>query len=325
MRCQTYFLLAVFVFAFSSSSPLLAVEGPTAAGPIGGTDIRSAALPPPGLYGGTAQLGAGTLGFKDGDGKTIPALQDARLTKEVAGPFIFYVPDVKVLGGSIGIGAIAPAGNVCGHLFAGQSNQCTASIGDPYVEVDWSRFFGRVRPSRYAGAYPIQEGLSVLIGFGVVIPAGHSNFSDPLSQALTMGTNIWDFAPSIALTYTSPAIIADGTELSMKLFWNNYLENRETGYRTGDMLNLDFALTEHIGRFQAGIAGFYAVQTEDDRINGVPIPPDGRQGELLQIGGIVAYDMPEHAASVKFKALASPFAVNTVSSWGVSSAWIKKF
>jgi hypothetical protein len=235
------------------------------------------------------------------------------------------VPDIKVLGGSVGIGAVAPAGNSCGHLFPGQSRQCTASIGDPYVEIDWSRFFGTVRASRYPGAYPIMEGLSVLVGFGVVIPAGQSDFSSPLSQALALGTNIWDFAPSIAFTYTTPAILAEGTEISMKLFWNNYLENSETEYRTGDLLNLDFAITEHIGRFQAGVTGFYAVQTEDDRINGVPIQPDGRQAELLQLGGIIAYDIPEHAASVKLKALVSPFATNTVSSWGVSSAWIKKF
>lgn len=322
MRCLKWFFVAAFAL---HSSPLLAVEGPAAAGPIGGTDIRSALLPPPGLYAGTAQLGAATLGFHDGAGDKIPALRDARLVKEVAGPFIFYVPDVKVLGGSIGIGAIAPFGNICGHLFIGQSKQCTASVGDPYVEIDWARFYGKLRPSSYAGAYPIAEGLSVLVGFGVVIPAGHADFSDPLSQSLSMGTNIWDFAPSIALTYTSPAIIADGTEVSVKLFWNNYLENSETRYRTGDVLNLDFAVTEHIGRLQLGVTGFYAAQAEDDRIDGVSIPPDGRRGELLQIGGIVAYDMPEHVASVKLKAIASPFATNTVSSWAVASAWIKKF
>ncbi len=77
------------------------------------------------------------------------------------------------------------------------------------------------------------------------------------------------------------------------------------------MVNLDFAVTEHIGRFQVGATGFYAVQLEDDKINGVPIPPDGRQGSVLQVGGIIAYDMPEVAASLKLKALASPIATNT--------------
>jgi hypothetical protein len=317
--------LLIFVFVVASSRLLLAVEGPTAAGPIGGTDIRSALLPPPGVYGGAIVLGAGTLNFVDGSGKTIPALKDARLTKEVGGPFVYYVPDVNVLGGSIAFGAIVPAGNICGHLFTGQPDRCTASVGDPYVEVDWGRFFGKLRPSRFAGAYPIPEGLAVLLGFGVVVPAGKFDASDPLEQALSMGTKIWDFAPSLALTYTSPAILVDGTEVSVKLFWNNYRENPETQYRTGDLLNLDFAVTEHIGRFQAGVAGFYAVQTEGDRIDGALIPPDGRRGQVMQIGGVLAYDIPEQAASAKIKALTSVFAENTVMSWGVACSWVKKF
>lgn len=131
----------------------LAVEGPTAAGPIGETDIRSAMLPPPGLYGGTRHLAAGTLDFVDGNGKTVPALRDAHLAKQVGGPLLYYVPDITVLGGSIGFGAIVPTGNQCGHLFVDQSDRCTDSIGDPYVELDWSRSFATVRPSKFAGAY----------------------------------------------------------------------------------------------------------------------------------------------------------------------------
>ena len=72
------------------------------------------------------------------------------------------------------------------------------------------------------------------------------------------------------------------------------------------------------------MAGFYAWQIEDDRIADISIPPDGRRGRALQIGGVVAYDMPEHASSVKLKAIASPFAENTVTSWSVVLGWIKK-
>jgi hypothetical protein len=309
----------------AASAHAFAVEGPTAAGPIGGTDIRSAMLPPPGLYGGTIQLAAGTLDFVDGNGDTIPALRDARLTKQVGGPFLYYVPDVAVLGGSIGFGAIVPAGNQCGHLLVDQARRCSVSIGDPYVELDWSRSFAKARPSTFAGAYPILEGLTILIGFGVVIPAGQFDSSDPLEQALTMGTNIWDFAPTFAFTYTTAPIIAEGTEISAKLFWNNYLENPETQYLTGDLLNVDFAVTERIGRFQVGLAGFYAVQIEDDKLHGIAILPDGRRAEILQLGGVVNYDMPEYATSLRVKALTSVAVENSVESWGVVFGWLKKF
>ncbi len=318
-------LLLSVAFALSGSSQLMAVEGPPAAGPIGGTDIRSALLTPAGLYGGTIQAGAGTIDFHDGNGKTIPALKDAHLSKEVAGPFLYYIPEFKVLGGSVAVGGIVPIGNLCGHLFTGTSDECKAGVGDTYVEIDWARFYGKLRASKFSGAYPIPEGLSILVGFGVVLPTGAFDSSDPLSQALSIGNNTWDFAPSIALTYTTAPILADGTEVSARFFWNNYLENRETHYLAGDVLDLDFAVTEHIGRLQVGVTGFYAVQVDDDKISGMRVPPDGRRGDILQLGGIVGYDIPEQAASLKLKVLTSVFADNTPTAWNVICGWIKKF
>ena len=316
---------ALVCFFCGFGMPALAVEGPTAAGPIGGTDIRSAMLPPPGLYGGVILLGAGTLDFVDGRGDTIPALKDAHLAKELAGPFLYYVPEIKVLGGSIGFGAIIPAGNQCGQLFIGEPSRCQAGVGDPYVELDWSRSFGTLRPSKFPGAYPILQGLTIMTGFGAVLPAGTYDPSNLTQQAMSIGNNIWDFAPTVAFTYTTTPIFAEGTEISAKFYWNNYLENPATHYFTGDLLDLDFAVTEHIGRFQVGVAGFYAVQVEDDKLLGIAIPPDGRRADVLELGPVVNYDMPEYGSSVKVKALATLFAANTVTSWGVVFGWIKKF
>ena len=222
---QRISLIACFLCALSMQAPAFAVEGPTAAGPIGGTDIRSAMLPPPGVYGGVILLGASTLDFVDGHGETIPALRDAHLAKELAGPFLYYVPETKVLGGSIGFGAIIPAGNQCGHLFISDSDRCTLGVGDPYVEMDWSRSFGTLRPSKYPGANPILQGLTILTGFGVVIPVGTYDASDPTEQALSIGNNIWDLAPIVAFTYTTRPLLAEGTEISARFYWNNYLEN----------------------------------------------------------------------------------------------------
>lgn len=315
---------AFLIFSFVCS-PAFAVEGPTAAGPIGGTDIRSAALPPPGLYSGVVGLGAATRRFVDGDGNTAPALANGKLTKEVSGPFLLYVPSTTVLGGSVGIGAVLPFGNQCGHLFAGEGDRCTSGMGDPYVEIDWSRSFGKLRASKYQGAYAIFEGVSILAGLGVVIPLGRYEAPNPTEQALSIGTNIWDVAPSIALTYTTAPILCEGTEFSGKLFWNNYRTNPETNYLAGDLLNLDFAVTERIGRFQLGMAGVYAVQVEDDEVAGTTVPPNGNRGELLQVGGVLNYDMPELNSSIKLKANTSVLARNTVEYSALILGWAGKF
>ncbi|MEG6507786.1 transporter [Methyloligella sp. 2.7D] len=309
----------------SAIRPAIAAEGPTAAGPIGGTDIRSAQLPPPGLYGGLFGFDAGTMEFLGPDGETIPALRDGHLRKELTGPFFLYVPDKKLLGGSIGLTGYVPLGNQCGHLFTGQRSECSQGLGDPYLEMDWSRSFGHYRPSRDPDAYPIFQGLSVLLGFGTVFPIGSYDDDDRLEQVLSIGTNIWDFAPTMAMTYTTRPILAEGTEFSAKLFWNNYLENPSTNFQTGDLINIDFAVTEHMGPFQVGVTGFYAWQTQDDTVLGVPVAPDGNRVTGLAIGPIVNYDMPERNASLKAKSFTTVYARNQVTAWHVIVGWFQKF
>jgi hypothetical protein len=325
MRVSGGLLVAAMLAA--ASQPASAVEGPTVAGPIGGTDVRSAMLPPPGLYGGAVAVGIEAFDFVDGQGQPIAALSEARLGRVVGGPFVLYVPDVQVFGGFVGIGAYLPYAKTCGHLFAGEPRSCLSGFGDPYVEIAWSRAFVRPRPSRYPGALPILEGLFVQAAFGVVVPTGQFDATTPTRQALSIGTNIWDFAPSVAITYTTPPIFAEGTEFSAKLYWNNYLTNPTTQYTTGTLINVDFAITERIGRFQVGLAGFYAFQVADDKSFGVAIPPDGRRGEQLTMGGVLVYDMPEYGAALKIKGLASiaSATINTVNTRGLIVGVFKKF
>src|SRR5262245_19919849 len=71
--------LALLALACSASSAL-AVEGSTAAGPIGGTDVRSAFLPPPGVYGGAIGLAGDAPRIVDGRGETALGLKAAYLT-----------------------------------------------------------------------------------------------------------------------------------------------------------------------------------------------------------------------------------------------------
>ena len=323
MRLANRILVTALVY--SSCTSALAVEGPSAAGPIGGTDLRVALLPPPGLYGGAAVLGVEAFDFVDGQGHPIPALRDAHLKRVIGGPFVLYVPDLDVFGGRVGVGAFFSYGRQCGRLFSAEPRRCQSGFGDPYFEVAWSRYFGTPRPSRHPGAFPIFEGLAVGVGFGVVVPVGQYNPTDLTTQALSTGTNIWDFAPNISLTYTTPPVIAEGTEFSAKFYWNNYLTNPATQYTTGSLLNVDFAVTERIGRIQLGIAGFYTFQIADDKLFGVPIPPDGRRAEVLNLGGVLAYDIPELAMSVKIKGLTSVITANIVTAPGIVVGVFKKF
>lgn len=322
MRARAALLAAAMVCGVPGSSK--AVEGSSIAGPIGGTDMRSAIVPQPGLYGGAIALYVGAREFADGQGRSIPALAATDLKRRRLGPFLYYVPDLQVLGGSLAFAGIVPVGTECGRLVATTPKRCIAGVGDPYVEAMWSRYFGTLRPSRDPGAFPIPEGLTLAFGLGVVVPIGTYDARDA-AQGLTIGDNIWDVSPIVAFTYVSKPILAEGTEISAKFYWNNYLKNPATQYQTGTLLNLDFAITERVGRVQAGFTGFYAFQVADDELFGVPLLPDGRRLELLELGGVLAYDMPSISASLKVKGLTTVVTSNTVkSAIGFAISWYQK-
>jgi hypothetical protein len=326
MRGPALAALRCFVVAAMTgwAPSLLALEGTTAAGPVGGTDIRSALLPPPGLYGAVVGLAGPAWGINDGQGNPIPAFEAVRFAKVVGAGAVLYVPDVQIAGGSLGFFGVLPVGQTCGRLFAIQSWECARGFGDPYIELSWSRFFGRPRPSRDPGAFPILEGLAISFGLGAVLPAGQYDVKLATSHAITAGNNTFDIAPSFAFTFTTPPLIGEGTEVSAKTYLNNYATNPETRYLAGTLLNVDFAISERFGRFQAGLAGFYATQVIDDKLNALRVEPDGRRAELLMLGPVVNYDMPEIGAAVKVKVVQSVVVKNTVNNYVGVLSFVKK-
>lgn len=282
-------------------------------------------LPPPGLYGGAIGFVSHVPTIVGGDGNPVPGLDAVDLTARIAAPFLLYVPQVQVLGGSIGFFGVAPGGQECGQVVSTIPRRCTWGFGDPYIEFDWSRSFGHLRPSRDAGAFPIMEGLVINFGLGAVFPVGKYEPLLRATNAISIGNNIWDVAPSVAVTYTTPPLLADGTEVSAKLYWNNYAINPDSHYQAAPLLDLDFAITEHVGRFQGGLAGIYAFQTDADRQFGNVVPPDGRRLEFLALGLVVNYDMPDLGAAIRFKALQIVQGQNTGISQSFAIGLAKKF
>ena len=303
------------------SAPSWAAEGTTAAGPIGGNDIRSAILPPPGLYGGMVGLDSSVHQINDGTGNPAPGLDAVNLNAAVAGAFFLYVPNVKVLDGSVAVYGLVTGGEECGQVVSIVPRRCVTGIGDPYVELDWSRVFGQVKAPTVAGAFPIIQGLVVDLGIGAVLPFGSYNQQTQAMNGITLGNNTWDIAPTAAVTYTTPPWLADGTEFSAKFYWDNYGENPLTHYQASSLLDVDFAISEHIGRFQIGPAGLYAFQTGQDTQNGVVVPPDGRRFDYFALGGVVNYDMAEYNAAIRLKVLTTLHAENS----GVSTVVVVGF
>ena len=226
-----------------------------------------------------------------------------------------------MFGGSVGFIGFLAGGQECGQLVSFIPSRCISGLGDPYVEADWSRSFGSVRPSRDPGAFPIVQGLTVDFGLGAVIPVGKYDATLQAQNGVTIGNKSFDLAPSAAFTYTTPPLIVEGTEFSSKIYLNNYGTNPVTGYTAGSLIDVDFAVSEHIGRFQVGPAGVYLRQVADDHQFGAIVPPDGRKLEYLAVGGVVNYDLAEIGAAIKIKALTTVSAENS----GVSKVLVIGF
>ena len=291
--------------------PGWAAEGSTVAGPIGGTDIRSAFQPSPGLFGAIITGGSSVYQLRDGSGSRRAGLDAVGIDAAIAGTALLYVPDFKLFDGSVALLGVAGGGSLCGQITSANPRRCRTGLGDVYTEVSWSRFFGFTRPSREKGALPIREGLAIGAGLGAMLPFGLYDARIQASNGVTVGSNTLDIAPSIAFTYTTPPLLAEGTEFSAKIYMNNYARNPDTDYTSGRNVNIDFAMSEHIGRWQVGVAGYYLRQFTDDTRGGAVVAPDGRRSEVLSLGPVINYDIPEYKAAIKFKVRSSVFAYNT--------------
>ncbi len=170
------------------------------------------------------------------------------------------------------------------------------------------------------GAYPIREGLAVATGIGVVFQPV------PITSVFRQATA----SASARISGMSHRLLPSPTprrhgsrkaqEFSTKIYLNNYFKNSVSDYKSGTLLDIEFAVSGHIGRWQIGVAGYYLRQLEDDRRAGVPVAPDGRRLQTMSLGGVFNYDMPEIGSSIKLKLRTSVFAYNAgmVSSFIIS-------
>lgn len=292
LRLTAAFLLVVLVPVAKSD----ASEGGFVPGPIGGSDIRAALLPPPGTYLLGFPNAVRNIDFRDNDGQRAPFTLSGGSGSLVLG--LGHVFETPVLGGHVAVAGTTFWGEACLRVQEFQRSQCTRGWGDTYAEVFWSRRIGELPNSGPPADDPrrayIPYGLTVAASLGGVLPTGRYSSAD--LQPLGLNTAV--FVPSVAGTLTLPPLLGDATEISGRLFYAMHGRNDATRYQAGDMVILDWALSERIGRFQVGAVGSFARQVEADRIADQPGPTTS----VTAFGGVVAMDLPEFGAFLSLKA-----------------------
>ena len=297
-------IIALVFFGLVVCCPFnaMAMQGRAPSGPIGGTDINQALIPPPGLYGGlvVGNMNFSTFSTENGD-------YDCGGNSQIYAAAFAYVWDFKILGGSVLSSLSFGYQDQENWYVSGLSTpESFSGVIDMYSDVFfWGRFF----PSEHFGAQPkgsyIPYGLGVAFGLGITLPTGTVN-EDEVNY---VGSNIWTFAPSLALTYTMPSLLGkvmgEATQFSVRMFYNEYTDQDApmARYRNGDILNFDYGISQIKGNWQYGISGSYYTQVTDDKIldGGMGVP---NKTMMWSVGPIAQYNftLNGHPFSAKLKA-----------------------
>lgn len=298
-----------------SCGAVFATEGGQFAGPVGGSDIRSAYLPPfEGWYAATfAGMSRGHK-YTGTDGQSSPAAPNGRISLNYAGAALMYRYPGTYWGGSLASTvSLYQSWNV--YMRIGETtDHAESQMGDMYTDLlAWSRHlgaFGAKPGAQGSTPYPLPYGLTVMPALSLVAPIG----SYDVDRFANVGRNTWVYAPNVSLTYlTGPDLsFGDGTELSARFYYQVSRKNSDSGYRNGDVAVMDWAVSQRWGHWQAGLTGTIAKQYSDDQLHGEDVP-GGNRMYVSSAGPLVNYEIPGTSAFVKFKAIYPLHEVNRMS------------
>jgi hypothetical protein len=100
------------------------------------------------------------------------------------------------------------------------------------------------------------------VGLGIFAPTGDYSPDD----LAPLGKNFWSFEPFAGLTYLNTK---NGIELSLGAALDFNTENPATHYRSGDQVNLEWLVAQHLpGGFSVGVTGYYYQQITGDSGSG---------------------------------------------------------
>ncbi len=102
------------------------------------------------------------------------------------------------------------------------------------------------------GTRPLPYGLTVQAAYSMIFPTGAYN----THQFNTPGHNDYFYIPNAAASYLfGPNFLGDGLEVSARVFYDHASTNQANSYTSGDVIDLDYAISERSGPFQYGLFG----------------------------------------------------------------------
>jgi hypothetical protein len=131
-----------------------------------------------------------------------------------------------------------------------------------------------------------RESQQVIFAPTIVLPTGQYD----KNRAVNAGAgNYYTFRPTLQFGH-----IGDKWDFGARAALSINTKNKDTGYRSGNVLNLDYALMHSLSdQFRAGVNGYAVVQTTRDRSDSVPDASQAltadRKGRVYGIGPGMAW------------------------------------
>ncbi|WP_428422728.1 SphA family protein [Methylibium sp.] len=264
MKFKELLSATLFCAAFAVATVSHATEGGGSVYPAGVENYTCCAVPPPGWYGiaYAEHFRSDTLRDSNGDRIPVPGF---KVRANVFAPRLIYVTPQTVAGGSLAVHAILPVVDLKVDA-AGQSDS-RSGIGDLTLGA--------------ALAWHHSAALHTLIALDVYAPTGGYE----AGRLANIGRNYWAVQPLVGVSYIDP----NGINADAKVMYTVNAKNKDTDYRSGQELIVDYALGWGLGNgWVVGAGGYVYEQTTDDRQAGATV--SNAKGRAFAIGPSVRYD-----------------------------------
>lgn len=123
--------------------------------------------------------------------------------------------------------------------------------------------------------------LHTLAALDIYAPTGSYDEND----LANIGRNYWALQPLVGMSYIDP----HGFNADIKAMWTYNFENKDTDYKSGQELIVDYAVGWGVGGgWTIGVGGYLYRQMNDDKSNGNTVADN--KGRSQAIGPSIRYD-----------------------------------
>jgi hypothetical protein len=256
--------LAAAAAALAAGSAL-ATEGGGSIYPVGAENYLCCALPPPGVYGMVyvQRYSADKVRGNSGQVVTPPSFE---VTAYAVAPRIVWVTPHTVAGASLALHALLPVVNLDVNVVPGVSQRKTG-LGDLNLGV--------------ALGWHHSPALHTLAALDVFLPTGRFDKND----LANIGRNYWAIQPVGGVSYIDPK----GLNADAKVMWTVNFENKDTNYKSGQELIVDYSAGWGLGNgWTIGAGGYLFQQLNNDKLGGATVADN--KGRAFAIGPSIKYD-----------------------------------